>query len=88
MSDELLTCIPDKLSCIQLEEKALGEILTKFLYTLKKDNRLIFMRRYWFADSISEISKRYNMTESKVKTSLYRTRVKLKKYLESEGYDI
>lgn len=88
LSDELMCCIPDKLSETELEEKATGKILTDFLNTLSKDNRLIFMRRYWFCESISEIVNRYNISESKVKTSLHRTRKKLKTHLETEGISI
>lgn len=88
LSDELFECVPDNLTSTHIEEQVLGEILNNFLKTLSKDNRLIFMRRYWFADSISEISKNYHMTESKVKTSLFRSRNKLKIYLESEGIHI
>lgn len=85
LSDELMSCIPDKLSEAQFEDEAIGNVMTHFINTLSKDNRLIFMRRYWFCESISEIVKRYNISESKVKTSLHRTRKKLKTYLEAEG---
>ncbi|MDD2221555.1 MAG: sigma-70 family RNA polymerase sigma factor [Clostridia bacterium] len=85
LSDELMCCIPDKFSEIELEDKAIGDILTAFLNTLSEDNRLIFMRRYWYCASVSEISKHYHISESKVKTSLHRTRKKLKAYLETEG---
>lgn len=88
LSDELMSCIPDRLSLSQLEEQIIGDILTSFLKSLSEGERLIFMRRYWFCDSISEISKYYHITESKVKTSLHRTRNKLKDYLETEGISI
>lgn len=85
LSDELMSCIPDKLYDIELERKAIGEILTAFLYMLSEENRLIFMRRYWFCATISEVAEYYKISESKVKTSLHRTRKKLKTYLEKEG---
>ena len=88
LSDELMCCIPDKLSETEFEDKAIGDILTDFLNTLSEDNRLIFMRRYWFCEPISEIVNRYNISESKVKTSLHRTRKKLKSYLGTEGISI
>lgn len=88
LSDELSMCIPDRLASAEPEQQLLGDILTAFLKKLPEENRLIFMRRYWYSDSISEISKRYGMTQSKVKTSLFRTRGKLKVYLESEGIAI
>ena len=46
---------------------------------------MIFLRRYWFADSIEEIAARYRISQSKVKTQLHRTRNKLRQYLEKEG---
>ena len=51
---------------------------------LPKDSRLIFLRRYWYADSIAEIARRYGMTESKVKMQLVRTKEKLRIFLEKE----
>lgn len=85
LSDELANCIPDKLSETEFEDKVIGVILTRFLNTLSEDSRLIFLRRYWFCDSISELAKRYQISESKAKTSLHRTRKKLKAYFEKEG---
>lgn len=84
LSDELMACVPDKLAGSQLEEQEIGDLLNKFLKSLSDEKRLIFMRRYWFCESIAEIAKRYRITESKVKTSLYRTRNKLKEFLEQE----
>ena len=46
---------------------------------------MIFVRHYWFGESIPEISKRYGFSESKVKTTLHRTREKLRKYIEKKG---
>lgn len=88
LSDELSACIPDKFASLQQEQQVIGDILTTFLKNLSDNNRLIFMRRYWFSDSISEISQRYDITQSKVKTSLFRTRGKLKSYLERQGISI
>ena len=55
---------------------------------LSYDNRVIFLRRYWYLDTVAEIADRYGMTESKVKTSLHRTRAKLHSYLEKEGISV
>ena len=48
----------------------------------------IFLRRYWYLDTVAEIAHRYGMTESKVKTSLHRTRGKLHTFLEKEGISV
>lgn len=85
LTAEMEMCIPDHTQKRCQEGKEIGDLLNNFLAKLPKESRLIFMRRYWFADSIHEISTKYGMTESKVKTSLFRTRKKLRSYLESEG---
>ena len=46
------------------------------------------MRRYWFFDSVSDIADRFSISESKVKSILFRTRGKLKKFLMKEGIEI
>jgi RNA polymerase sigma-70 factor (ECF subfamily) len=63
----------------------LSELIRKFLCSIGKNDRLFFMRRYWHNDSIITISQRYGVSESKVKSALFRTRRKLKTYLEKEG---
>ena len=65
--------------------KELGRILDAFLESLPKDSRVIFLRRYWYVDTIAEIARQYGMTESKVKMRLSRTKEKLRIYLEKEG---
>ena len=64
----------------------LGETISIFLRSLNEEKRCIFMRRYWFMDSISTISKRYSISESKVKSVLFRTRKALYDYLIEEGF--
>lgn len=85
LTQEMEACIPDPRHQHKLESEELGEILDRFLQTLSRDNRVIFLRRYWYMDTVTEIASRYGMTESKVKTSLHRTRTKLHGFLEKEG---
>jgi len=85
LSDELALCIPDESAQRQSEGKEIGRVLNQFLLTLKQENRLIFLRRYWYCDTIEEISQRYGISEGKVKTCLHRTRGRLRTYLEEEG---
>ena len=47
----------------------------------------MFVRRYWYGDSLARIAKLYDMNEKTVATYLFRTRNKLKEYLRKEGYD-
>ena len=86
LTAEMELCIPDLSRQRQLESQELGELLNAFLGTLNEETRKIFMRRYWYADSIAEIAQRYHLSESKVKTQLFRTRNALRVFLEKEGY--
>lgn len=72
----------------EIEDILLREKLNSFLATLSEDKRNIFIRRYWYMDSVSEIADGYGISKSKVKVILFRVRNKLKKYLESEGYTL
>jgi RNA polymerase sigma-70 factor (ECF subfamily) len=55
---------------------------------LDEEKRNVFIRRYWFLDSVADISARFGLSESKVKTMLFRCRNKLRDHLKKEGYDI
>lgn len=85
LTDEMELCIPDKNRDAQMEAKELGRILDSFLRTLTPENRMVFMRRYWYVDTIAEIAVRYGISESAVNMRLSRTRAKLCTYLEKEG---
>ena len=85
LSAELEMCIPDNRREAQLESSQIAQALTAFLKAQDPESRLIFLRRYWFAESVEEIALRYGITQSKVKTRLHRTRCKLRDYLEKEG---
>ena len=55
--------------------------MNKFLGNLPQESRVIFLRRYWFCDTIAEIAERYGISESKVKMRLHRTRLQLADFL-------
>lgn len=78
-------CIPDTKRDRELTGKELGMILDAFLRTLSQENRMVFMRRYWYVDTVAEIAARYEISESAVQVRLNRTRAKLCTYLEKEG---
>lgn len=87
LSDELEECIP-ALEDVEssMDELALKEAINGFLGTLNSEKRSIFLRRYWYMDSVREVAERYGISESKVKTMLFRLRTQFKNYLEKEGY--
>ncbi len=83
---ELEECLPDENTTDKklLSDEITG-LLNSFLESQNKVNRIIFVRRYYFNDSIAEISKRVNMTENNVSVRLNRMRKSLKNHLEKEG---
>ena len=85
LTAEMALCIPDSRRDTELEGRELGRLLNGFLATLSQESRVIFLRRYWYADSIEAIAARYGLGQSKVKTSLHRSRAKLRRFLEQEG---
>ena len=87
LSDELECCIPapDDTAC-RMEAQLLADMISTFLKTLPRTQCDVFLRRYWFADSIHAIARRYHISESKVKSMLFRTRNALRQHLEKEGY--
>ena len=89
LSAELEACIPapDDLQC-RMEAAELGEVISTFLKGLPKVQRNVFLRRYWYADTVEEICRRYLMGQSRVKSMLFRTRNALRAYLEKEGYEL
>lgn len=89
LSDEMSECLPA--SC-NIEEEAEAnmvlELINKFLFSKPENKRNIFMRRYWFLDTISDIAKRFGLSESNVKTTLYRLRNELREYLAEQGVTV
>lgn len=84
--DELTECIPSAYSTEDAVETAeLSRMIDRFLHTLPEQECNVFLRRYWYVEEYLEIARRYDMKLNTVKTSLFRTRVKLKKFLEQEG---
>ena len=69
-----------------LGEKELAESIRRFLEAQDPESRAMFLRRYWFFDSIDEILKRFAVSVSGVKNRLYRIRKKLKEHLVREGF--
>lgn len=69
----------------EIENSELGEIIGRFLRNINSDSRNVFIRRYYFFDSISDIARRFSFSESKVKSMLERTRKRLREHLEKEG---
>lgn len=72
----------------RLDDLALSEAINGFLGALDEEKRNLFLRRYWYLDSISDLARCFAMSESKVKTTLFRCRAQLRAHLEKEGYTL
>lgn len=70
------------------QARELGRVINAFVGTLKKEERILFLRRYWFSDSIASIAGWLHMSENNASVKLYRIREKLKDYLEQEGFGL
>lgn len=68
-----------------ITDEHLGKIISRFLRAEKEEARNVFLRRYWFFDSVSVIATKYGFSESKVKNMLYHSRNRLREYLRKEG---
>ena len=86
--EELEAVLPDERYAPDVSDEEVGKLISEFLYTQKEEVRNVFIRKYYFFDSIGEIAERYSFTESKVKNMLFNTRNKLKDYLIKEGIEI
>ncbi len=70
----------------EVEARELALALNRFLSNLKKNERDVFVSRYYFLVPLEDLSRRTGYTESKLKSMLFRTRKKLKDFLQEEGY--
>lgn len=84
--DELLELIPDGMSISEeYEVKQIGAVVNKFLAGLSKRDRDIFLMRYWYRDTVPEVSQRMKVSESLVKSLCDRLRKRLREELAKEG---
>lgn len=87
--EEIESCIaaPNTVET-EFEARELARIIESFLDTLTVENRVIFMRRYWFSDSCKDIAGLVGLTEKNITVRLTRIRKKMKKYLTEKGVSI
>lgn len=86
---ELEESVPAVVSVEQgAEDRVIAQCLEKFLYAQPEEKRAVFLRRYWYADSLREIARAYRMSEGKVKSMLFRMREELRDTLTKEGVEL
>ena len=89
LTQEMAECLPGPEDVeSRLEAQELRRILSDFLAGCPQEQRAVFLRRYWYFDSIAEIGRLFGYREEKVKSILFRMRKALKKRLEKEGYTV
>ena len=84
--DELEECIPSTVNVeTDYEEKEISAAIVRFLDTLGYEDRFYFLRRYWYADSVSDIAAMTHSNSHRISVRLFRTRERLHRYLKEEG---
>ena len=86
LMSELSECIPSgQTPEEELDNQRLSDEINDFLYAQQKEKRVMFILRYFYSKSVSEIADRLNVGESKVKTTLFRMRRELQERLEEQN---
>ena len=87
--DEIAELVSDADNVEQeIDRRDLIRWIDTFLGTISAKHRGIFVRRYWYFDSISDIASRFGMTENNVSVTLNRLRLKLHRYLLERGFEL
>lgn len=84
--EELNECLPGEDLEQIIDARELGRTMERFLKSKSRENRYIFIRRYWYGDSVGEIARALKVKENAVSVRLNRIRSSLKEFLEKEGY--
>ena len=87
--EELGECVPGRV-CVEsrVESLTFAECFNGFLENLSREDRALSLRRYWYAEPVKELAGVFRMSESAVKTRLFRLRAKLKTELEKAGIEV
>ena len=85
---ELRECLPEEGEGVLCAEEQLSAVIGQWLTCLPQEDRIVFLRRYWYCDGVAEIAAGTGYSQSKVKSLLHRTRQGLKEHLRKEGYDL
>ncbi len=89
LTQEMQECLPAKNDPEgAVNADFLRGMIDEFLESCPEEQQNVFVRRYWYFDSVPQIAAAYGFTQSKVKTMLFRMRAALKEHLEKGGYEI
>lgn len=84
--DELSAALTGSSMDEELDARLLGKAIDRFLCTLPRMSRVLFLRRYWFGGSVTQLSKEFSITENNISVRLSRIRSQLKQFLIEEGF--
>ena len=87
LTSELSECVAGSASAEdRVNAQELAACVSAFLRTLPRQKRWLFLRRYWYCDSIADLARTLGWGESRVKTALFRLRSALREHLRKEGF--
>ena len=87
--EELEDCFKTAVSVEdEFDAEEVAKVIDSFLESLDKENRIMFVRRYWHSESIEDIARLFSTSKHNISVRLHRTREKLKKYLAKEGVSL
>lgn len=89
LTQELSEAIPWKGSVErEAEANELGALINDFVSKLPREKQTVFIRRYWYCETVSEIAEALGSSQSRVRSQLFRTRKELMRFLEEKGYKV
>ncbi len=87
--DELEEAVPASMDVeTEAEAKELAAAIDRFLAGLRREDRVLFVRRYFYADSVANLAARTGESANRISVRLFRIRGKLRKQLAKEGYAV
>ena len=87
--DEIADCFPSSSTVEdEIDSREIARAVDRFLETLDRESRVMFVRRYWYSASIDELAEQFKMSRHNVSVRLSRIRGRLKKYLKKEGVSL
>ena len=86
MIEEMEDCIPSEMNVeTEYEAKELASAINRFLSNLSREDRFLFVRRYWYGDSVTDLAAMTDGNANRISVRLFRLREKLKNSLMKEG---
>ena len=86
--EELGECVSGSTLEADFDLQLLGDAISAYLRSAKPLQRQVFLRRYWYGDTLEEIGRRFALGQGAVKSMLHRTRRGLREYLIQEGFSL